>query len=325
VTVIDPPPLRTLPFSAWWPVLLGALAGVLLRLVFSGKPGHAYAPMLGAFIYCSPLMVGAVTVYAAERVARRSWGYYFWAPFLANLFYVGGTLLIMVEGLVCALLILPMFALLGATGGLIMGAVCRITDWPARVLHVFWALPLVLGAVENQLPLPQHERMVERVLLIDAPPQRIWQEIHTARHIRPEEVKHALLFRVGVPLPEAGVSETVNGERVRHISMGKAVHFDQVVTDWDENRKVAWVHRYAADSFPPYALDEHVVLGGHYFDITHTSYELTPREGGTELRLRMGYRVSTPFNWYADPLARLMLGNIESVLLQFYRGRAESR
>lgn len=315
-------PVRTLPFSAWWPVLLGALAGVLLRLVFWGKPGEPYAAMLGAFIYGSPLVVGAVTVYAAERIKRRSWGYYFWAPFLANLLYVGGTLVIMVEGLICAILIMPMFALLGATGGLVMGLVCRMTHWPARALSALWALPLVLGAIEAELPLPQDARVVERTLRIEAPPQRVWQEIHAARDIRPHEVEHALLFRIGVPLPEAGVSEAAG---VRRISMGKSVHFDQVVTAWEEGRHVRWAHRYAPDSFPPYALDEHVVLGGHYFDITHTAYELVPREGATELRVRMDYRVSTPFNWYAGPLARLMLGNIEEVLLEFYRRRAEGR
>ena len=61
----------------------------------------------------------------------------------------------------------------------------------------------------------------------------------------------------------------------------------------------------------------------HYFDVSSSSYELIPRGAQTELRVRMVYRVSTPFNWYADPLAKWMLGNLEGVILRFYQRRSE--
>lgn len=320
----DADPLRVLPFSRWWPLLAGVLAGLLLRLVFSGQPGNAYAAMMGSFIYLSPIVVGAVTVYVAEKASRRSWAYYFWAPFVANIFFVLGTLLIMVEGLICAVVIVPLFAVVGSFGGLTMGLVCRATNWPRPTLYGLWALPLILGAVEAHIPVPQRDNAVEHAILIQAPPERIWQEIHDARAIQPGEVEAARFFRIGVPLPQAGISQASASENVRVITMGKDVHFEQVVTDWQENRYVRWTHRYAADSFPKYALDDHVVLGGHYFDITSTAYKLTPRGNATELHVRMDYRVSTPFNWYADPLSKFLLTNFESVLLQFYQHRSEA-
>lgn len=316
-------PLRVLPFSRWWPLLIGAFAGLILRFVFSGKPGNAYAAMMGSFIYLSPIVVGAVTVYVAEKASRRSWGYYFWAPFVANIFYVLGTLLIMVEGLICAMVIIPLFAVIGSIGGLAMGLVCRVTNWPRPTLYGLWALPLILGALENHIPIPERERTVEQSLLVEAPPERVWQEIHNARAIKAGEVEKAWFFRIGVPLPQAGVSQMTPSGNVRLITMGKDVHFEQVVTDWQENRYVRWVHRYAEDSFPKYALDDHVVLGGHYFDITSTAYKLTPRGNATELHVRMDYRVSTPFNWYAAPVAKLLLENFEDVLLRFYKHRSE--
>ncbi|MEO8020268.1 SRPBCC domain-containing protein [Polaromonas sp.] len=319
----DAGPLRVLPYSRWWPLAAGVLAGLLLRLVFSGKPGNAYAAMMGSFIYLSPVVVGAVTVYVAEKASRRSWAYYFWAPFVANIFFVLGTLLIMVEGLICAVVIIPMFALVGSIGGLTMGLVCRATNWPRPTLYGLWALPLILGAVETHIPVPQREHAVEQTMLIQATPERIWQEIHDARAIQPGEVDAAWFFRIGVPLPHAGISQTSPSDNIRVITMGKDIHFEQVVTDWQENRHVRWTHRYAADSFPKYALDDHVVLGGHYFDITSTAYSLTPRGNATELHVRMDYRVSTPFNWYADPVSKFLLTNFESVLLRFYQHRSE--
>ena len=37
----------------------------------------------------------------------------------------------------------------------------------------------------------------------------------------------------------------------------------------------------------------------------------------------MGYRVSTQFNWYVDPIARVLIGNFEEVIQDFYRQRSE--
>ena len=238
--------------------------------------------------------------------------------------YVGGTLVTLIEGLICAIVIVPLFAFMGAIGGLIMGAVCRATKWPRPAVYSLGLLPLILGALETGRPLPERVNVVERSVTIAAAPKRVWNQIHNVRDIRPEEVRSAWIYRIGVPVPIAGVTETTPTGRVRKITMGKDIHFDQVVTDWDENRYVRWRYRFEEDSFPPYALDEHVVLGGHYFDVQDTSYTLMPRGNSTELKIRMQYRVSTQFNWYADPIATYLFGNFEEVILVFYRRRSEA-
>lgn len=321
---VSPPPSHPLPFPTWWPLLAGALAGIVLRLVFSGKPGSPYAAMMGTFIYLSPAIVGAITVYVAETRQRRSWAYYVWAPFLANVAYVLGTLLIMLEGWICAALIVPLFAALGSLGGLIMGVVCRVTNWPKQAIYSVGVLPLVLGSLETNLPLPERVGTVERTIMISATPGDVWQQIHNAHDIKSEEVRHAWVYRIGVPLPSAGVTQQTPAGLVRKITMGKGVHFDQVCTDWQENRYVRCTYRFYEDSFPPHALDDHVIIGGHYFDLRGTSYTLTPYGKLTELKIRVQYRVSTPFNWYADPLAQALLGNLHEVILAFYRHRSES-
>lgn len=315
---------HTLPFSNWWPLLAGALGGVVLRLLFWGSPGQSFAPMMASFIYLTPLVVGAITVYVAETKKRRSWGYYFWAPFLANVFFVAGTMLIMVEGLICAIIIIPLFALEGAVGGLIMGVVCRVTNWPRQTLYSFAALPLIFGAFENTLPLPERLSSIERTVTISASPAEVWKQIHNARDIKADEVKLAWAYRIGVPMPLAGITQRTPTGPVRKITMGKGVHFDQLVAESQENKYVRWTYRFYPDSFPPHALDDHVIIGGQYFDFKDTSYTLTPRGNATDLTIRMQYRVSTQFNWYADRVARLLLGNTEEVLLNFYRHRSET-
>jgi len=77
------PPDSSSSLRAWidrlgWtvPLMCGALVGLGIRLLCWGKPGQAYDPMLRSFVLLVPILVGAVAVYVAERVERRSWSDY---------------------------------------------------------------------------------------------------------------------------------------------------------------------------------------------------------------------------------------------------------
>jgi len=311
---------RSLPFPSWWPILAGVTAGLILRaLVFVGRPGGPFAAMMGSFIYLAPLLVGAVTVYFTETIGRRSWSYYVAASVLASMLFIIGTLLIMIEGLICAIVIVPLFAMMGLVGGLIMGAVCRMTNWPRPTLCGLAVLPLLLGGFETQLPLPDHIETVERTLLIQAPPAVIWERIHDTPSIDPAAVANTWIYRMGAPLPRSGISrETAQGQ-VRVVHLQKGAHFEQEFFDWQPYSHARWRYRFTPDSFPPGTLDEHVVIGGHYFDLQEGELRMTPRGNATAVTLRIRYRVSTQFNWYASPLARALVGNLEESILTYYR------
>ena len=59
------------------------------------------------------------------------------------------------------------------------------------------------------------------------------------------------------------------------------------------------------------------------FDVIDTEYELLNVGSGTELRVRMKYRVSTAFNWHTRPIAEFLVGDFEEAALRFYARRAE--
>jgi uncharacterized protein YndB with AHSA1/START domain len=311
-----------LPFAKRYPVVAGVCLGLVLRFIFSGPAGSAWSAMSGAFIFWTPIAIGMVTVYLAERVRRRTWGYYFWAPMLATALFVAGTLVIMIEGLICAIVIIPMFSVLGAMGGLVMGITCRLTNWPKPAVYTLGALPLLLGALGAATPASNDFSHIERSIHIAAPPAVVWQALVHTPDIAPSEFEHGWAYRIGVPLPLSGEVVDTDGGKVRQFHMGKGVHFEGVVTDWQPQTFVRWTYRFKPDSFPAGALDDHVLIGGHYFDLLDTSYQLSPVADGTRLTFKVHYRVSTQFNLYASWVARMLLGNFGDVALAFYGGRS---
>ena len=316
---------RRLPFRIHWPIVAGAAAGLLMRLAFMGDPGQIMSAMLASFIIGSPLVVGVVTVYLAELEERRTWHYYFMSPVIATGLYVFGSLVILIEGLICAIIIVPLFAIVGGLSGLAMGAICRMTNWPRpAIVSCIAVLPLIFGTFENRLPRDHRERMQEREIFVAAPPSAVWRELVDTPDIQREEVGAAWMYRIGVPVPSAGAGELRNGEHLRHITMGKGIRFDQVATEWVPDERVTWRYRFAPDSFPAGALDDHVRIGGDYFDLGETTYSLRPDGAGTRLSVRMRYRVSTHFNWYAGPVADFLVGDFASRILDFYGRRASS-
>lgn len=107
--------------------------------------------------------------------------------------------------------------------------------------------------------------------------------------------------------------------------MGKSIHFEQVATNWKLARYVHWKCRFQPDSFPPYALDDHVKVRGRFFDLTDIEYTIAPvNDQGVEMTIRIRYRVSTQFYWYAKRIAQLLFGNAAEVNLNFNRRRAET-
>src|SRR5262245_16125303 len=104
-----PPRERTLPFKFWWPLIAGASAGVALRLVYFGGPFEAYNAMATGFVLLAPIAVGAVTTFVAARIKRRTLGYDVAASAAAAALFVAGSVVSLIEGIICAVIILPLF------------------------------------------------------------------------------------------------------------------------------------------------------------------------------------------------------------------------
>ncbi len=327
---VPPPPgsgPTTLPFSKAIPLACGAAMGLVLRILFSGWVfGGVLLPdvMSAAFIFGTPIVVGAVTVLLAERIERRTWGYYLFAPWIAVLLFVAGTAVTLLEGSICIAMALPVFLTLGSLGGLAAGIAVRTLTRSSQSLSTVALLPLVLAGIESGFDQPDWLGHVESHIEIAAPAAAVWQQLNGVPHIAPAEIEDTWAYRIGIPRPLAGITTEPAVGGVRLSRWEKGVHFRERITDWQPQQYLRWTYEFDADSFPRGALDDHVLIGGRYFDLRSTSYRLEPHAGGTRLTIRTDYRVTTGFNWYSNAIARLVLEEMSGSILVMYRARAEA-
>ncbi|HEV3049342.1 MAG TPA: hypothetical protein VGX50_03495 [Longimicrobium sp.] len=303
--------------------VLGAVAyGLIGRLAFSEKLPIA-VPMTFTFIFLIPMAVGylAATGDRGEWRAREA----VLLPFGAALMVLITVLAIGVEGLICVVMMLPVFLVMALVGGTLAWAVRKVRDRRLRAsaLLAVLMLPYAAGPVEQRIPQMQSRRVVENRIRIRADPAAVWRQIIRVPAIRPEEYRTTFIHRIGFPRPiEATLShEGVGG--VREASFERGVLFRETVTQWVPRRRLSFT--IAVDSIPTKTLDQHVTVGGEYFDVLDGTYEIVPiGPGETELRLWSTHRLSTHFNAYAALWTDFVMRQIQGNILEVVRARAEA-
>ncbi|RFP11801.1 SRPBCC family protein [Duganella sp. BJB488] len=278
--------------------------------------------MLASFVVLVPLVLGIYTVYAARDDAP-GYGYAVLAPWAPMFAFVGGTALLLIEGTICIAMALPIFMISASLGGLIGLVLVRNVKFKSSSMNALLMLPLLSGYAETHIALPQQTGQSTETIHIAAKPEVVWGLINRAVDIQPTEMSGGLAYMIGVPYPIEAVTQSNDAGRVRKLRWAKDVRFDEPITAWEENRYIKWTYDFKPDSFPAGALDDHVLIGGRYFDLIDTSYRLQPEAGGTRLDIVVSYRVSTNFNWYAGWWGRVLVDDSANAILRFYKRRSE--
>lgn len=309
---------------------LGAVYGLLMRLAFGGfgflaksDLNAASGPMLASFVILVPLLIGVFTVYGA-RAEKPSLGFALAAPWLPMLCFVAGTALLLIEGSICIAMALPVFGIAASVGGLLGWLYIKTLRPSPGAMNALLLLPLLTGYAETHVALPQEIRQSSASTHIAAKPEVVWGYINHAVDIQPAEMQGGLAYMIGVPYPLEAITQPTDSGRIRKLRWAKDVSFDEPITAWEPNRFIQWTYAFQPDSFPPGALDEHVLIGGKYFDLVDTAYKLTPDATGTQLDIVVHYRVSTHFNWYAEWWGRVLVDDSAAAILRFYKHRSEA-
>jgi hypothetical protein len=315
-------------------VLLGALIagvsyGVLARLVFGlNTLKDAFGVMSFAFIFLAPFVLGVVTVIVGEREEPWSWWRWIWVPWLASLLAMASALLLAWEGLICIFLWVPLFMILASLGGLAGGLANRIVlsqRGRGLVLASFVMLPFLVAPAEHRFPLPDDRRVVNTQIEIAADPAVVWRNIARVPAIRPGEQSRSWFHTIGFPRPVEATLSHEGAGGVRHASFEGGVVFVETVTDWQPGRRLAFSIAADPTSIPQTTLDEHVTVGGPFFDVLDGTYEIEPvAPGRVVLHLASTHRLSTRFNLYSGLWTDFIMRDVQEYILKILKRRCEA-
>ena len=112
---------------------------------------------------------------------------------------------------------------------------------------------------------------------------------------------------------------------MRHATFEHGVLFVETITDWRPGRRLAFSIRADTAHLPPTTLDEHVTVGGPYFDVLEGVYEIEPvAPGRVILHLASTHRLSTRFNAYSGLWTDFIMRDVQEYILEIVKRRCET-
>lgn len=310
--------------SKWNWFLGGALYGLFLRFLFGVLPSTVDGPMSVAFLIGTPLVVGALTIYGFKGQTLRV-SQMILLPWVTTALMLLGTALALLEGSICIAIMTPLFLICASVGGLLMAGCLHLMGKNNKPLLSIALLPYLIFIYEPNLELKTQNIQINESVIIQANPEVVWKEIMTAKRITAAELPFSISHLIGVPKPLEGLNIETEGQEIRYSIWERGVNFKAHVTDSIENQYIKWDYVFDEDSFPQGSMDDHVAIGGTYFDLHNTAFTLVPiAKNETKLTITAEYRINSAINFYAIPASKILGTDFVKTILGLYKNRSET-
>lgn len=288
-----------------------------------GVWGKLYLIVSFSFIFGVPFLMGALTSFLGCLFHKRNWRWIYVAPCC----FVGGAMLMSVlfsiEAIFCVIVAAPIMIPLAFVGGL-FGAWMHNLGQGRLYISVVVLLPMAVSPLESMWQHPHTEVDVPTQITINAHPDEVWKQIASVSAIETKELPPTWIYWLGFPRPIAAEIDHPGVGGKRWATFERNVSFFEIVTAWEESKTLAFTITADPDFIPHTAFDQHIIVGGRFFDVLDGRYQLEEYDGNTILHLSSRHVLSTPFNQYAGWWSQRIMEAIQNSILQVIRSRAEN-
>lgn len=301
--------------------LMITLSPIALLVLYASAEKDLMGPTI---ILLIPTILGALFTYVfIQDTPKPLFNWSLKVPSIVVLIVLGFSVIVLREGVICLIIMIPIIFIATLIGTLFMRFICFALWKPTAKIYSLALLPLLLYFI-----LPDFTRnyfgQTQREMIIHAPQAQVFQAINHIGKIQPEEVPNNFIFTMGFPKPIFGMTEQRATGLVRTIQWERGVQFEEQVQANHAPYLLSWNYQFDAHSFPKGSLDDHVEVGGKYFDLLKTDYQLEQIDAKTtKLILTIDYRVSTEFNWYSRLWVNYILGEFSDVVMTIHKHRLE--
>lgn len=301
-------------------VIFPVAYALFLRLFFGLSDVSAlFSVMSISFLFFGPLIMGVLTTYFGGEVKSKA--YIFIAPWIPVFIFFVSTILLEIEGWACWLMVFPLFMIASSLGGYI-GANIRKRN--KTYISLLVLVPLFLSPIEKSIKTSAKTFKAYTYIDIHANPKNIWKEVTKVSKIDQKDDTGWLTKTLGFPRP---LHAELNHEGVgayRKAVFTNGLVFHETVTHYEHLKKMTFTIKAKPHEIPSTTLDEHIVVGGEFFDVLNGTYELERlTDNSYRLHLYSFFTLNTTFNFYAGIWAKWIMKDIQNNILKVEKARAE--
>lgn len=302
-------------------ITLGIAYGLVTRLVFGQKATLASV----TYLFIIPTILGIIPLMFADNDKLKSYKNIIFIPWLTVSTFFLTMFLFGIEDFICLLVLAAPFFILGTIGALIYRIVQINRQKSKGKLLTLVLLPFLFAPIEEYIKSPSDIYNVKSEVIIDATPEKIWNNIVEVRTIHPKEYNSGFFNSIGIPRP---ISATVDkkelgGQRIGNFEGG--LMFIETITEYEVNNKVSFDIKIDPSTVRQKVFDQHV-LNGNYFNFVDATYELTElKNGQVKLTLSSSYQLTSTINFYGKFWGDIILTDFQDRLLNVIENRCETK
>lgn len=301
---------------------------ILLRVIFGATLLDDFLSVMSwTFFITVPAGIGALTVYFSPAYKANSTLYTICAPWIPIILVVTLTILFGLEGWACWIMILPLFFIFASLGGVIAGYYKMKKTKRQQNLNISLVilLPFLIGPIEHSIKVKPSVYTTYTSIIINASPETIWDNVTSVRQIHPGEGNPKLTNWLGFPQPLKAELDTLAVGGFRKAIFEKGLIFNETVTRYNHLKLMEFNIRANTYEIPSTTLDNHILIGGAYFDMLNGTYKLKKITSTKyELILFSNFSMKTTFNSYAALWGNWIMKDIQNNILEIIKKRSET-
>jgi hypothetical protein len=313
-------------YSRFKTLLLGLAAGVGYAFIAMILVGFGALDVSITYILIVPIILGIIPVLFSTKEQLQTYKTYLLLPWASVLVFFSLCFVTGFEGMICLVIIVAPFVLLGSLGAFIARLIKLKNEGNGTKLYISLTVPLLFFIVELNYRTEDQLYTVTTRTEVNANKSTVWANIKNVRNINAEEIQLHFIHLVGIPKPLDGHLNKDGVGGTRRITWERGIKFEESIKTWDEGKGFTYDINVDPNSIPPTTLDDHVMIGGKYFDVVEGGYKIDSlSKSKTLVTLTCKYRVSTNINFYAKWWADFILNDFNEMILEVIMQRSQTQ
>lgn len=307
-------------------LFIGLLGGVVYAFIVMLLITAAHRNVSITYIFSLPIILGAIPVLFSTKEQLKSYKSYLLMPWGITLTFFFLCYIMRFDGMICLIVIVAPFLVLGTLGAFLYRLFKLKLKGKGTSLYASLLLPLIVFMIEENIQPTNEFHTVLSTIEVESDRSNVWKNIKNVESIESEEIETHFVHVIGIPKPLNGALDKEGVGGVRSIVWEKGIKFEEKIRTWNEGYGFSYDINVDPNSIPPRTLDEHVMIGGKYFDAVAGSYNIIPKGDNMCLvELSCTYRITTNFNFYSKVWADYIIEDFNAMILEVVRKRSEQK